>query len=104
MEEVAVELRLLPLVGLLAGVLRLKLDREKQGGVLRRRQVADFYAGTFQIRFYAMNVAKYLEDPKTCIVMAAQTSIKSCRAAALLRAEQGPCEPNEDFVNKFEEL
>ena len=32
-----------------------------------------------------------------------QTSIKSCSAAALLRAEQGPCEPNEDFVNKFGE-
>ena len=32
-----------------------------------------------------------------------QTSIKSCSAAALLRAEQGPCEPNEDFVSKFGE-
>ena len=32
-----------------------------------------------------------------------QTSRKCCSAAALLRAEQVPCEPNEDFVSKFGE-
>ena len=32
-----------------------------------------------------------------------QTSIKSCSAAAMLRAEQWPCEPSEDFVIKFGE-
>ena len=32
-----------------------------------------------------------------------QTSIKCCSAAALLRAEQGPCEPSEDVVRKFGE-
>ena len=29
-----------------------------------------------------------------------QTSTKCCSAAALMRAEQGPCEPSEDFVSK----
>ena len=32
-----------------------------------------------------------------------QSSIKCCSAAALLRAEQGPCEPSEDVVHKFGE-
>ena len=32
-----------------------------------------------------------------------QTSRKSCNAAALLRAEQGPCEPSGDFISKFGE-
>ena len=44
MEEVAVELGLLPPVGLLAGIFRLKLEREKEVGILAGRQVADLYA------------------------------------------------------------
>ena len=43
-EEVAVELGLLPSVGLLAGILRLKLEREKEVGILAGRKVADLYA------------------------------------------------------------
>ena len=43
-EEVAVELGLLPPVGLLAGIFRLKLEREKEVGILAGRQVADLYA------------------------------------------------------------
>ena len=31
------------------------------------------------------------------------TCRKSCRAVALLRAEQGPCEPSKDFLSKFRE-
>ena len=45
MEEVAVELGLLPLVGLDAGVLRLQLQRQEQVGVLAWGQVADLHAG-----------------------------------------------------------
>ena len=44
MEEVAVELGLLPPVGLLAGIFRLKLEREKEVGILAGRQVADLHA------------------------------------------------------------
>ena len=43
-EEVAVELGLLPPVGLLAGIFRLKLEREKEVGILAGRKVADLYA------------------------------------------------------------
>ena len=45
MEEVAVELGLLPLVGLDAGVLGLQLQRQEQVGVLTWGQVADLHAG-----------------------------------------------------------
>ena len=37
------------------------------------------------------------------VVIADQTSIKSCSAAALLRAKRVPCEPSEDFVCQFGE-
>ena len=37
-------------------------------------------------------------------VAARQTRRKSCSAVALLRAEQGLCEPCKDFVSKFGEL
>ena len=53
MEEVAVELGLLPLVGLDAGVLGLQLQRQEQVGVLTWGQVADLHAGKmlFQSQF-----------------------------------------------------
>ena len=43
---------------------------------------------------------EFLFDSSNLALLSYQTSIKCCKAAALLRAEQGPCELSEDFVSK----
>ena len=48
------------------------------------------------VKDYQLNIA-----PASFSAM--ETCRKSCSAVALLRAEQGPCEPSKDFVSKFGE-